>query len=1466
MRRLARFVLLVTILLSVGCNRIDIDHPRIPDGEPVTILLGFGAPIVQNLEVGTRAESTAVDEAHIHDLYVLIFKENESTHVWEKFYGRFFSYEHQVTKIELNNSINECWFVENQTINGVANAVAQTRGAVKISTSSCANARIIVIANVSNTLTNLDGTDPLTRLNEISTLAELQNAKVTLTQDVVVRKDYFLMMSDDMIDTGSMRWNTNAANSVTYNNTYKISLKRLDAKVKFRIKVNTNLISAINPRFWQVCKAPSGCYLFDTNSGGPDANADPSVFQYFDTEETYFEGTEEDGTYQVFAFYMLENMLSPIRSVTSYREREQQDKSSPDANGYVKNGRWTYANEYSTYVRFDVILTLKKEAVEELDEEATQALTTDVAFVVHLGDFSNQGVGNFDTARGTSYTYNVTINNSTSIYTEVIRGNEVDPAQEGFLLLIKDGVVNCDAHYEYRRVIFNYRSSIVDNPKKFSWYVKTPFGEGGPGADDVVEVDSSEGIYYYPAPEKIKDYKWVLFALNNFSNGEYTVARKQFPGMGQYRPLWKLDPAHLSDSLSQRPELLDISQLISFIYYQQKQKSKGASNVFDSEEKIHITAFVNEYYYDTNPNTGELETELWRTFVNAKPREMHILSDVETSADQKSDVITSSQSIIQQSIQTIYNVYNHELKSIWGTEHKDEMREMKGDSPWETNPWPFGTPQGFNNNEENGRLNTSIMWGVSGGTTRWDKFLDYEVDNDIPELKSTPTNYRGLFYSCLSRNRDNNGNGIIDPEEVRWYTASINQLIGMYIGGEAISPAARLYQPPANHWRSHVVSSTLKSNNNPRCLTSEEGIATYWGGGETWMKHDDGSQYTQEEKNRIRTVRCVRNVGTINSGGTTVDISEAPLSSIPDEYYTYTKTGDGDDAFYTYRFDRLDPKALRAYTANDLPYHDEKSAHNRLYQKMITQSINQNVSISKSVKLKDVNQTVTNAGVNPYCPAGYRIPNQMELAMMTMTVDDRETYFPTKHPEGVDSRFFCRTYYSKGYFAKSGEQVYTERNKIGWVWGASKINCSEKDHNGMMTRCVKDDNLTGTITGDIFLSNTTICPGDVIDADFKFISSAASLNYATLKLCYTVDGIYKEKNVILNTEPSGVQYVFSQDIQIPSWTSLGISEAADLLDSKITLKLDLRNSVQGMIVQKDLFVRATQIQTSARMAGGWDDVKGFPVAVSARSKNNRVTFSTEDVRIRWKTTDSDTWTSTDNLITTTTGVLSNELFYFKPSPLEQKTYQVQVYIQGKETDADSHAETDADSYQYSMALLRANFDPSTVTDRKWADTATDLDYKRGDFIEARILFTNQGSARQGLLSICNDRIDHWEKNRMPEGERVDLYGVHVYYRDGGNKVIRVSWPKGATTQVSENTSYTASEVILRFDQGGLSYNDIPINPSTPTGWYSDYLNKIATFDTMVVGQMEGSNRPYSTYPYIRVVHQENADANWTPAP
>ena len=1205
-------------LLVPSCSRTmeeEIPGSNLPEGAPITMRIDFGAGDVVNLDVSTKAEAAPADEERIHDLYVMIFCDGEGDgHVTrgQKIYGRYFSYEHLQSSLSaLDSSPNEGWYVENRSVDGT---VTKTRGAVKISTKVCSSAKLVVIANVDNGICKLgDQEDVLDFLNGIRTYDQLRQTQVKLTQDIVNRKDLFLMLgvpedgsgNPKNVNTGEMVWGTTSP-STSYNPEYRVYLRPVDAKVKFKIRVNETNISAAKAVYWEVCNVPNRCYLFSDYDEGraPDGTV------YFGTEQAYFEGTVEEGgsTWYVFSFYMLESRFAAKAHADEYYKREKQTKTNTDKTGYggdpseyyVENGEWIYALPNAPFVKFDMILTLTPNGITALGGSSNHALTSDTIYTVHLGDFSNVDYDDYNTLRGTNYTYEITIVNSGSIYAEVKSDNELQPGQEGYLLLTDDEIVNADCHYEYHSITFTYDPET--SPEKFSWYVKTPFTSsvGGGPQKSYKTVGGVDYPIYDPhdTDGTLLDYRWVKFGINKIVSDEYSTNRLAYPGDSAYDKDWGMGEHGPWDS-TPHPELMDISQLIQFIFEETKKETASAgssdfkTDSVTGEKVIRATMFIDEFYYESDPrietDSPQADPNLWRQFVNAHPREMHILSKTVQSRDRKSDVIESSHSVIQQSIQTIYNVYEPTLRSIWGCEHLDEIKQKEPAGAGDWLYWPTGCSDseraGANSaiGKENGRLNSAFIWGLyskqdnSGSMTtplrEWNKFLNYEVDNKVPELRDdSEEHYHGMAWSCLTRNRDNNGNGKIDPEEIRWYMAASQQLIGMWVGTESLSTSARLYQPAPGQWRAHVVSSTAK-----KVAWSEEGA------GATDLVHDwAGSSSTYhtwnspEEASAGESVRCIRNVGTYDDGGVTKDISYAPVTVVPDRYFTL----ESHDDYYTFYFDRLNTKSIREYSPAELPYHDQMSLNNRVYVKLVTQPYSTIVD-EFSETLLGINEKVTQKGVNDYCPSGYRFPNHTEFLLM-------ELYLPNSYLKGEKAGYYpTRTYYNRGSLGSLRDDRWSsEYSKLGWRF-TDKLHCIEPTGPITRTRCVKDEDQTGAISGQIAVEGNTIYPGEVTSVDFKFSSTASTFNSATLTLWYTKNGFRTPYDLTSQLRtPTGLQYKGVQSIRIPSLTDLGLPttgfSSADMsieasftnlsgLSGSHELAVTMKNPISGTLSADEFF-------------------------------------------------------------------------------------------------------------------------------------------------------------------------------------------------------------------------------------------------------------------------------------------------------
>ena len=187
------------------------------------------------------------------------------------------------------------------------------------------------------------------------------------------------------------------------------------------------------------------------------------------------------------------------------------------------------------------------------------------------------------------------------------------------------------------------------------------------------------------------------------------------------------------------------------------------------------------------------------------------------------------------------------------------------------------------------------------------------------------------------------------------------------------------------------------------------------------------------EKNTKFTVRCVRNLGLAN---------DAPIKEKPDDYIQASKNADGS---YTFECTHINESALRYYTSRELDYEDERATANCLYKKFETAPADQSWT-SEAVKFKTLNDEVSKYGSSVYagyCPDGYRLPSQTELAVM-------------RYYMKLTGRYPSRTFWSFGVEAKVwGDSGKDGGNKYGFCADGGNIALSAHA-TFYKARCVRD--------------------------------------------------------------------------------------------------------------------------------------------------------------------------------------------------------------------------------------------------------------------------------------------------------------------------------------------------------------------------------------------------------------------------
>lgn len=332
---------------------------------------------------------------------------------------------------------------------------------------------------------------------------------------------------------------------------------------------------------------------------------------------------------------------------------------------------------------------------------------------------------------------------------------------------------------------------------------------------------------------------------------------------------------------------------------------------------------------------------------------MHILCDTQFSADGESSATGSVVTIRQRSIQSIYDMTNEELNTAWGMETTDETEgklwfynrtERHGTTSY--NAENYG-----NDSQANGLYNTVRLWNMVENNgfiyRQWDDYIDFDRENDHELLFLKDNDELATArYTCLMRNRDNNGDGVINANEIKWYLASLQQLTAMYIGDQGLTIDAQLYDRDNGYgkyetneygsqlWRRHVISSTRWGGpslaNYPTMLWAEEGLST--------SAYQQYSSTSDGNKPGRYAVRCVRNLGMdpASEAAAIADLNNA--DKIPDRSIIFNAIQENHSTASIYEFDvsRINKQSNRYYTSRELEPGDEYSEASRLYSKFET--------------------------------------------------------------------------------------------------------------------------------------------------------------------------------------------------------------------------------------------------------------------------------------------------------------------------------------------------------------------------------------------------------------------------------------------------------------------------------------------------------------------------------------------------
>ena len=756
----------------------------------------------------------------------------------------------------------------------------------------------------------------------------------------------------------------------------RVKLYKILSKNKITVKSENGV--TFKPEYMEIHNVPQVYGLMRGN------NVAPSGF------ETFERIIWSENSYQC---YLPANVQTTTATPTSFNDREKNtyDKTTGKKSFVNAPANATYVVIHGKYQGGDY--------------------AGDLSYTVHLGDFTHN-MSDFSVAANSNYEYTLTIKGVNNFIAESQKlAGADDPGSEGVVIFKGTDILEVDCHYEARVMKFSMSElNQIINVDNYGYILKiqTAFCE------TISMIVDGEGRIYDAAEFKTQsnptvlttvgadgmpvdaskilisgdvDFDWVRFVKNTgYYFSYYTPSQ---------RPGCKVSSSHAISDVCAYPGRANTQTIFEFLRDLYKAGKEQTASYFNATgSSVYVTCFVDENYYsDKN----------WTEYVNkSEPRRMYFANELFVSEDGQSSFARAKYVVSQKSIWTFYEL--NPAKKPFGLEF---VSEEKAQGKNVTN--------GTNSQKEYWNGRASAISNNSGNNF---------YDDITKSAKGTQDLYLDAFQACMSRNRDENGNGRIDTDEIKWYLAAVDQYKGMWAGEEALNTDMRLFKASASEWV--ALNDAFTNNGGDAALSpwhyftcspantfwAEEGCATGTNGSATM-------------------VRCIRTLESKENG-----LGEA------DKYYEY------DPATETVTM-LLNSDALRsAQLGGFQTYFERGKDSNKLYKKFKIAGAN----LSGTYKRNQVISTAKGSGFinasDDVCQkaaeygGSWRVPNQRELSIMSAV--NNETFI---------NLFSCTSFtgVQSGYY-KGGTG-----NEYGFVLAGTQMTVAvgaNEDNYGV--RCVMD--------------------------------------------------------------------------------------------------------------------------------------------------------------------------------------------------------------------------------------------------------------------------------------------------------------------------------------------------------------------------------------------------------------------------
>lgn len=963
--------------------------------ESVAAIGGEGEPVELTLDVTSRALDKVIvkswahneeDEAKVNDLRVYIFSESGAL-VGYKYFG----------KADLNFSADldsKEGYNSSATLTGIK---TKTGTAYIYAIANAITSQYQVTETDAKEITNIDETDlsssNLTRENFLAATYSRQAGSYDPRDNTFLMSGYVNNGSPVTIRRKTGGTGVAEIVSPTEDKDKRLKLFKVFSKNKLTIETGNdaagNAIS-FDPDYMEIHNVPKTVALL------PDGTTDASDFETFERvvlDEKYLN------------FYLPENLQSKNKknTISVWNDREKNTYSDAGKSFVNAPDNATYLVVHGRYRAGDHV--------------------GNVAYTIHLGDFGISGrIDNFDVCRNYSYEYKLKINGVNNFIAEAKKEGDGtiakdDPGSEGIVIkTTAAGMLHADCHYEARVMKFNKDEvkGLIDNNFGYILKIHTIFGESeclivtGEGVYEATQyyLDKSSGKVPKPLTklnddgtladpssllvggEGEADFNWVHFVKNTGADPS---------GSPSNSPGCLITSNHTKQDVCAYPgtdKTMSVFQFLKKLYV--AASTDNANVFFDSDGNVYVTCFIDENYYADRE---------WTKYANqTDSRRLYIANDFQLSKDGKSSYAEAKYVIEQNSIWTFYRLDNS-LKP-YGVETISEEEEIENFSV---------NYSGYSSYQDN--------WNGYTVASKYYKDNSLYTPGDAIKIRSASASdpakqdlYTDAYRACMSRNRDENGNGNIDADEVKWYLATVDQYKGLWIGESVLPTDAKLFQPVESNWKKlneKYKSSSDRGLQDWHFFTSSK-MAVFW--------PEEGASTSEYPLNYsyASKVRCVRTLESKGNGLLDPVHYASPVKN-GDNYWDITLLIN-EGASRGFQSNAMPCTLERGDGSNNIVSRKFRVAKSNLSKTFAREDITSSVSKPDSLVKDDVCWTQLNGTAE----TPWRVPNQKELLVMSVLASNSVNGFSL----GTISDFlWSNTYFTgllknyKKYFDKDDSEL-----------------------------------------------------------------------------------------------------------------------------------------------------------------------------------------------------------------------------------------------------------------------------------------------------------------------------------------------------------------------------------------------------------------------------------------------------------